>query len=245
MDSYNSQQGADEYIQFMASENGQIEQQILFPAIAERLGNGHLNALDAACGQGWLTEKLAEKYQSAKGCDASEYLIKYATAHYPKGTFEVADITKGLPYPAESFDAVVLNMAAHDLHDQIAAFKNIFSVLKPGGKLVMTIANPYYAYPVGVWKRGILGRLLFKKPRLLVRPYNVLRRQTRKFAWGNFLTPYFYPLSEQVNNALNVSFALRYFQDLSSETDSKQFNMIYQLYRQPTMLLLEFVKPKI
>ena len=63
----------------------------------------------------------------------------------------------------------------------------------------MTIANPYYAYPVGVWKRGLWGRLLFKKPSLKVRPYNLMEKD---FTWGKNLKPHFYKLSDQINNAL-------------------------------------------
>src|SRR5580692_508620 len=97
-DSYNSLKGADEYINFIESENGQIEQRVLWGAISARL-NSHdgENILDAGCGQGWLTGKLAEKFSHATGCDASSYLIQFAQLNYPKAKFTVCDIGKQLP----------------------------------------------------------------------------------------------------------------------------------------------------
>ena len=70
-----------------------------------------------------------------------------------------------------------------------------------------------------------------------------MRGQSRKFTWGSYITPYFYPLSEQINNALSAGFMLSYFEDIKMDTDSKKFNLQYQLYRLPYMLLLGFKKP--
>lgn len=237
-ESYNSRGGAEEYIKFINSEDGLIEQVVLWDAISARLNEQGAPVLDAACGQGWLTAKLAEKFGSAQGCDGSQYLIDYAKQHYPSAEFIVADLTKPLPYQTQ-FQTVILNMAAHDLPDQAASFKNIFAVLKPGGKFIMTIANPYYAYPVGVWKRGLWGRLLMKKPSLKVRPYNLMEKD---FTWGKNLKPHFYPLSEQINNVLAAGFTLTHFEDLKVEKDSGKFNLNYQLYRFPHILLVEFKK---
>ncbi len=238
-DSYNGSAGAEEYINFINSEDGLIEQKFLWDVISSRLSaEDGKNILDAACGQGWLTAKLAGKFGIANGCDGSKFLIDYASTHYPSGKFLVADVCDKLPY-SENFSAIILNMAAHDLRDQKAGFKNLFNTLRQGGKLIMTIANPYYAYPVGVWKRGIIGRLLFKKPSLKVRPYNLMEKD---FVWGKHLKPHFYALSEQINNALEAGFNLKHFKDLKSLEDSPSFNLQHQLHRFPHILLLEFQK---
>ena len=243
MNSYNSTEGAKQYLAFINSEDGLIEQKVLLDAISPRLdANNGQTILDAGCGQGWLAGKLSEKYKNIYGCDASEFLVAEAKKNYPVPQFVTADLTKTLPYDQEFFHSVVVNMALHDVSNPAAALKNIFAVLKPGGRLIMTIANPYYAYPVGVWKRGIIGRLLFQKPKLKIRPYNLLRTEDRKFKWGNFLTPYFYPLSEQINTALSAGFALTHYDDLAVSHDSPKFNLQYQLYRFPYILLLEFKK---
>ncbi len=243
MESYNSKQGAEEYIKFINSENGQIEQEVLHKAVRKRLTGNEQNLLDAACGPGWLSGKLADEFKNLEACDASEFLISYARENFPGINFTVSDLSKNLPYQENSFEAIILNMASHDIQDQPAAFKNIFSVLKPGGKLIMTLANPYYALPVGLWKRSFWGKLFFRKPKLKIQPYNFFKRRERKFSWGT-LNPYFYPLSEQINNLLNAGFVLNYFQDLEIKKDSKNFDLNYQLYRFPYILLLEFSKPK-
>ena len=241
MDSYNSQTGAEEYIKFINSQDGEIEKAVLYKAVRARLNGGQARLLDAGCGTGWLAGKLAEEFTGVFGCDASGYLIDYAKGHYPKVNFHLCDLTQTLPYEKNFFDDVVVNMAIHDLADQKKALANIYKILKPGGKLILTIANPYYSLPVGVWKRGLVGRLFFSKPKLQLRPYNLLRKQTRKFSWGA-LSPYFYPLSEQVNTALACGFTLKFLDDLQSENDSKKFDLTYRLYRYPYLLLLEFAK---
>jgi len=54
----------------------------------------------------------------------------------------------------------------HNLENQQQAYDNFYNLLKPTGRLLVVTVNPYYGYPVGVWKRGLVGRL-FNKNRSL------------------------------------------------------------------------------
>lgn len=177
-------------------------------------------------------------------CDAGEPLIKIAKKKFPQVQFTVCDLNQPLPYQKESFDVVTASMVIHDVENELATLKNIAEVLKPGGKLLASIVNPYYGYPIGEWKRGILGRLLNKKPSLrLARLYNQMMLKNRpSFEWRKDLGSHFTPLSTHVTNATQAGLALTGLEDLYSETDSSAYNLTYQLYRFPIILLLEFTK---
>jgi SAM-dependent methyltransferase len=152
-------------------------------------------------------------------------------------------VTESIPYADNSFDVVILNMAAHDLSDLAKGFRNLHRVLKPGSKFLMTIANPYYGFPVGVWKRGVIGRLLNKFPKLQLRPYHFFARQKNQLhAWSGELSSYFYPLSEYLDQALASGFRLQVFRDLENPTDSDKYDARFRLYRWPMILLLVFEK---
>src|SRR6185503_558542 len=103
---------------------------------------------------------------------------------YPRIKFTEVDLRGALPYADNSFDTLIMSMAAHDVEDQVKTFTELRRILKPGVKLMLTMVNPYYAYPVGVWKRGIIGRLLMRKPRLLVRPYHWFGKKDRNFTFN-------------------------------------------------------------
>jgi ubiquinone/menaquinone biosynthesis C-methylase UbiE len=196
--------------------------------------------LDLGCGDGWLTQKLSEKYSNITGCDVSESLIETAKDKYNKN-FVVADFSAPTKFNDNQFDLIVINMAAHCIQNQTFAFKEIYRILKSGGSVIITIPNPYYAYPVGVWKRGLQGFLFRNKPKLKLRPFCQYKIGS-EFLWNEEFTSYFYPLSTQINNALAAGLEFSYIEDAYSEKDSKSFDTNYQLYRLPISLILKFRK---
>ena len=107
--------------------------------------------------------------------------------------------------------------------------------------MVATIVNPYYAFPVGVWKRGLWGRLFGRKPKLKIRPYNKFASGPKEFLWDGRFTSYFYPLSEFLNSAIKNGLSLNSYEDLAAN-DSKKFDLNYQLHRFPTILAITFKK---
>lgn len=238
---YQDPKQAKNYEDFLETEDGQIQKQVTLKAVFGRLPKDpDVEILDLACGPGWLSFELSKKYPRVTGSDVSEELIKAARKKYPGINFAAADAEKSLPFETEKFDYVILSLAAHDFNNQPAALKNIFSALKPGGKLINLIVNPYYGYPAGVWKRGLLGRLLGKKPELNIAGYHNLPDQ---FVWNQNLNCHFYPLSLQINNLLGAGFALAYMEDVKAEGKFKNFNLGYKLFRCPIYLLLEARKP--
>jgi SAM-dependent methyltransferase len=243
MPGYQDPKTAQKYLDFLNSVNGQIQQQVLFYAIRYRLpDNKAISILDAGCGQGWLTGVLKKDFVHLKACDASEFLIRSAKITYPRTEFIVAPLDKPLPYPERSFDFVILNMAAPDLENLSLAFRNLSAVIKPGGKLIMTVPNPKYTYPVAEWKRSLADFLLRRKPTLKIKipPASGTKIQ-REFGKSKIYS-YFYTLDDYINAATASGFSFATRDDIRSNTDSPNFDLNYQLFRYPLFQLLEFKK---
>ncbi len=245
MDAYISQQNAADYQKFLNSESGKMQREHILKAVRSRLKNDkEQTILDAGCSSGWLAGALSSDFPRIKAFDGSPPLIDIAKKQFPHIPFLVAHLNKPLPYTENKFDVVLLSMVSQALIDPNIGFTNVTKVLKQGGKLIFITANPYYANPVASWKRGLKGFLLRQKPRLLVGEYNRMKnKKNRDYTWTNSLNTHFYTLSEQINYFLELGLQLTYFYEFESSKDSENFNLNYQLYRYPLLLMLEFHKP--
>lgn len=242
-ESYSNEDSARDYRRYRLSPDGKYETDILFEMISPFLPeNSNAPILDIGCGDGWLIRKLKLKYSDVSGCDISESLITIARKNDEGGNYVVADSDLALPYSENTFERVFSLMMLHDVSDLSATYKNIFSVLKRGGSLVVLVSNPYYSYPVGRWKRGVIGRLLFCKPSLLLAPYSQYVRSKRSFLWGGRVPSFFRTIPEYIQSALEVGFTLTEYYDVLVSRDSSTFNRQYQLYRFPMMVRLVFRK---
>lgn len=108
--------------------------------------------LDLACGQGRHLIEMAERGNyNLNGLDRSRYLIQRAkNVAKKKGVsiqFKEGDVRK-LPFPTDTFDHVTIlgNSFGYfeTLDDDVKILKEIFRVLKPGGKVLMDIADGSY-----------------------------------------------------------------------------------------------------
>ena len=70
--------------------------------------------LDAGCGTGQLTARIAESGAEVVGVDNSLEMIDTAGRNYPRLRFETVDV-RDMPYRAE-FDAVFSNAVLHWVH---------------------------------------------------------------------------------------------------------------------------------
>src|ERR1700678_3468685 len=88
--------------------------------------------LDLGCGDGFLTQRIAESGATMVGVDSSPQMIAAAKergvdARYASG--------EALPFDQE-FDAVFSNAALHWMRDQDAVLEGVYRALKPGGRFV-------------------------------------------------------------------------------------------------------------
>lgn len=233
---------AQNYSDFLESDDGKFQKQVILEAVLKRLDGALSSAkiLDLGCGPGWLSYELSKKGFAVTGCDAAQAQINLAKKNYPELSFVVADPQVKLPFADGEFNVIVASLIINDLNDQPAALKEIRRVLKPGGKFINIITNPYYAYPVGQWKRGFWGKIFGKKPTLkLLSYFSFVDEQKRNFTWRKNLPSRFYSLPEQLNNITTTGFKIKYFDELKSKTDTKKFSRQHQIYRFPLYLLIE------
>ncbi len=243
MNLYENAGSAKEYLAFLESTNGKIQQTVLLETIQKKLqANSGQYILDAACGSGWLAGKLIQKFPNTSGFDSSETLITHAKNHFQNIDFTVANLAKPLPFENEKFDVIILNMAVTDLSKPVESFSNLNKILKPGGQLLVTIPNPYYAYPIGVWKRGLLDRLLLRKPKLRLRSFPYNSKELLPSWDPKQPTSHYYSLTDHISTIKKSKFELLDLVEIRSDTDSDKFDLRYQLFRYPLFLLLEFKK---
>ncbi|MEZ4180622.1 MAG: class I SAM-dependent methyltransferase [Candidatus Doudnabacteria bacterium] len=244
-ESYNDPKSAQNHLKWLESEDGQFFQDLLYQTFAERLSkNPEQKILDAACGPGWLTAKLSKDYKNTEGLDGSEPFLKIAKAKNPSIKFTLADLNNSLPYENDSFETIIFSMAAHDVEDELFTLKELYRILKPQGKLMISIVNPYYGHPVGSFEATFLKKILHLPYNLRLHPYNIIARRDRSFTFNKTVKSYFVKMSEHLNRARAAGFILEHMKDLESTTDSPKRNMHYRLYRYPTLLYFEFKKPQ-
>jgi trans-aconitate 2-methyltransferase len=111
-------------------------------AVLDRLPlTGTERVLDAGCGSGRVTERLAERLPDGRviALDGSPAMIAEARRRLARFgdriEYVVADL--GLPLPlAEPVDAILSTATFHWVPDHDALFHNLAAVLRPGGRLV-------------------------------------------------------------------------------------------------------------
>ena len=104
--------------------------------------------LDAACGPGKYAEELIRKGANITGFDLSPKMVEHAVErNHGGGTFFVHDMSLPLSMMEdESYDYVLCALAMHYLEDWGATMKEFCRVLKPDGKLIISIENPFFEY---------------------------------------------------------------------------------------------------
>ncbi len=243
MPTYKDKIAADNYINFLNSKNGKIQTGLLFKYIKNTL-NKPKKILDAGCGSGWLLEKLKNELTETEifACDYSNELLTIAKNNNPELNIRLLDLEENLPYEKEFFDIVIMNMVAQDTNSLEKVFQNISQILKTDGELIITIPNPYYSYPVAEWKRSIIGKILRFKPKILIKkPYHKALSINRKFSNGT-IESNFYPLETYINRARNSGLIIDDYNEIKSYEDSNDFDLKYQSFRYPLILLLKFKK---
>ena len=101
----------------------------------------HETILDLGCGSGELTAKIAASCAHAIGCDAAETMISKAKQNFPQINFICHNAESPLPLPANSLDAVFSNAALHWMMNASAVVKNVYNLLKLGGRFVFEMGG--------------------------------------------------------------------------------------------------------
>jgi ubiquinone/menaquinone biosynthesis C-methylase UbiE len=240
---FSGQEKAQEYLKFSISDEGLKQQALVWEGLKSLLpSNKNLQVVDAGCGTGWLTNKLTDHFNHVLGFDSSQALLEHGKQQFPKANFMQADYNQRLPLPDSNFDLAIASLVLHDLPDLQHGFSELARIIKPGGQLLVVELNPYYAHPVGSWKRNLWQKITRTKPKLNLSSYMAQRRLTdRTFGWLNFFS-LFYTLPEMINAALAAGFELKFIEDIGSRQDSKKLDLNYRAYRFPIFIVYQFTR---
>ena len=96
--------------------------------------------LDVGCGSGWLGAYCHRQGALVCAMDIGWVGVAGAKARFAEAAYQVGDLYY-LPFAAECFDAVVLSEVAEHLEDIDAALAEARRVLRPRGRLVVSV--PY------------------------------------------------------------------------------------------------------
>lgn len=155
-----------------------------------------LKVLDVGCGSGPLTEALRAKGAVVSGFDLSPAMVELARERLGKDAdLKVADLGAALPYPDDTFDLVVASLSLHYVQDWASALAELRRLLKPGGRLTVSIIHPMvYAivYPEA--------------------DYFALTQYSEDYDYGDqtvWMTYWHRPLQDVLNAFIDAGFAIK------------------------------------
>ena len=106
--------------------------------VAEMYAKG--DVLEIGRGEGRGVELLAPKAASYTAVDKIEEVVQHLSQNFPKNDFIQANIPP-LPFEDTSFDTVVSFQVIEHIKDDLTYLKEIYRVLKPGGKAFISTPN--------------------------------------------------------------------------------------------------------
>jgi SAM-dependent methyltransferase len=111
-------------------------------AVEALLGDGPGELLDAGMGPGRLLAHMAERGWEVAGVDASSEMVALARRRLSSARARLVEgEIESLPFPPESFDAVVATGVLEYVDYRTRALEELASVLRPGGLAVVSIPN--------------------------------------------------------------------------------------------------------
>lgn len=106
--------------------------------------------LDLCCGDGFFASLICQSGFDA-GCDLNERSLRHAARRGLHKHLARANITQGIPFRDGHFGTIVTNSSLEHVDDIDGALREIARVLRPGGRLHMTLASgfAYEWWPCG------------------------------------------------------------------------------------------------
>ncbi|MGE0023305.1 MAG: methyltransferase domain-containing protein [Hyphomicrobium sp.] len=132
------------------------------PRMADAVGlSPGQTVLDVACGTGALTREAVKRVEpggSVTGLDCNEGMLAVASGKAPNIAWRLGQ-AESLPFADHAFDAVVSQFGLMFFADRIAAIKEMWRVLRPGGRLGVAVWGPLDHAPGYAAMTRLLQRL--------------------------------------------------------------------------------------
>lgn len=111
--------------------------ELILSLVEGQLKDSDSQILDAGCGTGSLAKKL-EKFGEVRAVDIHDEAVRYARH---RGVKVTQSSIETIPFEPSSFDLVTsVDVIYHKaVNDDVIALKQFYSVLKPGGSLVVRV----------------------------------------------------------------------------------------------------------
>ncbi|MBO0810017.1 MAG: class I SAM-dependent methyltransferase [Actinobacteria bacterium] len=115
------------------------------PAILSLTGDvAGRRVLDAGCGSGPVLAALRDRGAIVTGFDKSAGMLELARRRLgDDADLQVADLSSPLPFPDRTFDDVIASLVLHYPEDWGPALTELRRVLKPGGRLIVSVDHPF------------------------------------------------------------------------------------------------------
>lgn len=201
--------------------------------------------LDLGCGEGGYSRELAKKGAIVTSVDCSEEPLEYAKKkaeeeqlvikHYKRNSNDLYGLEDNV------FDSILCSMMIMDVEDLNGTLKEIYRVLKPGGKVVISMLHPCFKPPVEhKWFSGD-GEI-----QVVVKDYYNPTEWNGSIAGLESTVVYRHKtLSEYVKSFVGNGFILLDMDEpIPTEEEIKMSPRIEWLTKIPMYLFMELVKPK-
>jgi SAM-dependent methyltransferase len=128
-----------------SNENNLINAYYERPAMLALAGDvAGRRILDAGCGSGPLFAALRDRGAIVTGFDKSAGMVGLARRRLgDDADLRVAELGSPLPFPDGTFDDVTASLVLHYLEDWGLALAELRRVLKPGGRLIVSVDHPF------------------------------------------------------------------------------------------------------
>jgi SAM-dependent methyltransferase len=100
--------------------------------------------LEVGCGDGSFTKELVRYSQTVTAIDISERQVQENATRFPGIVFRQHDVAEVFPFENNAFGAIWCSEVLEHLFDPAFALREMNRVLRPGGKLLVTV--PYHGY---------------------------------------------------------------------------------------------------
>lgn len=222
----------------------------LLPNVLNLLGDcTGLSVLDVGCGNGWLCDKLADRFESVSAYECDIVSKPPETAHnravhqLAQREFKVLDIC-ALDYSGNKFDRVVASLVLMWVEELEQACGELFRVTNPGGRTVISLMHPF-SYRMGE---------VDSEGDFIVRKTYTDRFTIEDLYIGGQVGPiryYHRPVSDYTNCLVSAGFVLQRMVEwaidmqIYAEAKLPGFSRVPRTGRVPMYLFLQCEKPKV